>query len=106
MILAIASIAVALVVVLVTIASRRLTEMDHARAESLRPVEAEPVAYVAVPEDLAPLPTPEDLDPQVELAHLLARANQVAGGRYLAINVGPSRKERRAEKAIARRRKR
>jgi hypothetical protein len=88
---------------LVLLLRRHLREMDRARAESLRPVET---SYVAAPEEPAPLPTPADLDPQVELADLLARANKMAGGRYLAINVGPSRKERRAEKAIARRAKR
>lgn len=45
------------------------------------------------------IPKPADLDPQVDLADLLARANEQAGGRYLKINVGKSRAERRADAA-------
>ena len=70
------------------------------------PPEPEPVEVEEPVAEPPPPPPPADLDPQVELADLLARANKMAGGRYLAINVGPSRKERRAEKAIARRSKR
>lgn len=62
------------------------------------PAEPEPVELPVE----APTPTPADLDPKVELADLLARANTIAGGKYLAINVGPSRHERRAEAARAR----